>query len=122
MQQILPGVWKLTLGEPEAITPVRVRHQAPSEAAFERLPQAPSCPVSEGAIRGRRTRRGYTVRLPLAAEEQVYGLGLQLLSFNQRQRKKTLRVNSDPRVDLGDSHAPVPFYVSTAGYVLRMSR
>jgi len=25
-------------------------------------------------------------------------------------------VNSDPRADLGDSHAPVPFYVSTAGY------
>jgi alpha-D-xyloside xylohydrolase len=43
-------------------------------------------------------------------------LGLQLLSFNQRKRKKMLRVNSDPRLDLGDSHAPVPFYVTTAGY------
>lgn len=116
MQQIFPGVWKLTLGVPEPITPVSQRHKAPAEAAFKNLSQPPNCPISETTITGKRTRRGYSVRLPLAAEEQVYGLGLQLLSFNQRQRKKTLRVNSDPRVDLGDSHAPVPFYVTTAGY------
>jgi alpha-D-xyloside xylohydrolase len=30
--------------------------------------------------------------------------------------KKKLRVNADPNMDSGDSHAPVPFYVTTRGY------
>jgi alpha-D-xyloside xylohydrolase len=46
----------------------------------------------------------------------MYGFGLQLLSFEQRSKKRTIRVNADPRVDSGDSHAPVPFYVTTLGY------
>src|SRR5437868_13888125 len=46
----------------------------------------------------------------------VYGLGLQFQSFMQRGLKKKLRVNADPVVDSGDSHAPVPFYVTTRGY------
>ena len=37
-------------------------------------------------------------------------------SFEQRGKKKIVRVNADPRVDTGDSHAPVPFYVTTGGY------
>jgi alpha-D-xyloside xylohydrolase len=41
---------------------------------------------------------------------------LQLQSFQQRGLKKKLRVNADPAMDSGDSHAPVPFYVTTAGY------
>jgi alpha-D-xyloside xylohydrolase len=34
----------------------------------------------------------------------------------QRGSKKRLRVNADPKMDTGDSHAPVPFYVTTRGY------
>jgi alpha-D-xyloside xylohydrolase len=116
MEQIYPGVWKLTLGVPEAATPVSLRHVAPAAQALAGLPQAVQSPIDATEIVGRKTRRGYTVRLPLGENEQVYGLGLQLLSFNQRKAKKMVRVNSDPQADLGDSHAPVPFYVSTAGY------
>jgi alpha-D-xyloside xylohydrolase len=43
---------------------------------------------------------------------------LQLQSFQQRGKKKTLRVNADPLMDSGDSHAPVPFYVTSAGYAV----
>jgi alpha-D-xyloside xylohydrolase len=46
----------------------------------------------------------------------MYGFGLQLLSFQQRGKKRTIRVNADPKGDSGDSHAPVPFYVTTRGY------
>jgi alpha-D-xyloside xylohydrolase len=115
-QPLHPGVWKLTLGEPEAATPVRLRHAQPAAAGLADLPTVATCPLAAGQIVGTRAERGYYLRLPLGADEHLYGLGLQLLSFDQRQTKKTLRVNSDPRVDLGDSHAPVPFYVSTAGY------
>jgi alpha-D-xyloside xylohydrolase len=37
------------------------------------------------------------------------------MSFAHRGSKKVSRVNADPRVDSGDSHAPVPFYVTTMG-------
>lgn len=116
MEQIYPGVWRIRLGEPEAVTPVALRHHLPAADALGRLPAPTESPLAEAGIAGKQTTRGYQVSLALGECEQIYGLGLQLLSFNQRGLKKTLRVNSDPKADLGDSHAPVPFYVTTAGY------
>jgi alpha-D-xyloside xylohydrolase len=116
MPQIYPGVWKITLGSPEGDTPLTLCEYQPDIAGLSRLPAVDACPLDESAISGRQAKRGMVVELPIGLHEQVYGLGLQLGSFNQRKRKKMLRVNSDPRLDLGDSHAPVPFYVSTAGY------
>ena len=113
--EIFPGVWQLTFGEPEAITPVGSRARPPAAEALNEM-GATEFPFDLDAVTWRASARGAVLELPLALSEQVYGLGLQLLSFNQRGKKKTLRVNSDPCVDLGDSHAPVPFYLSTAGY------
>ncbi len=56
--------------------------------------------------------------MPLEPGELMYGFGLQMLSFQQRSKKRTVRVNADPKVDSGDTHAPVPFYVTTRGYGL----
>ncbi|MDD5350594.1 MAG: glycoside hydrolase family 31 protein [Chthoniobacteraceae bacterium] len=111
-----PGVWKLTLGSGERITPFQVLSRRAAVDRMAMLPKAGCCPLDAGQITTRKTRRGFEVHLPLAPDEQIYGLGLQLLSFRQTGLKKTLRVNSDPRCDLGDSHAPVPFYVTTGGY------
>ena len=112
---IHPGIWKITLGEPEPITPVAKRACKPAAEALDECGAA-AFPFDLEAIAWRTDPRGVFLELPLGSQEQIYGLGLQLLSFNQRGKKKTLRVNSDPCVDLGDSHAPVPFYLSTAGY------
>jgi len=112
-QEVLPGVWKFTLGAPEQITPVTTRHYAPAVEGLRKLAAVKACPVTPA---GSQSKRGYLVRLPLASGEIVYGLGLQLQSFIQRGLKKKLRVNADPRIDSGDSHAPVPFYVTTQGY------
>jgi alpha-D-xyloside xylohydrolase len=108
-----PGIWKVAFGAPEAITPVRTRHYAPATSALTALPRVETCPVNVSA---RRSRRGVLVTIPLQANELVYGLGLQMQSFIQRGLKKKLRVNADPVIDSGDSHAPVPFYVTTRGY------
>ncbi|MCL2701214.1 MAG: DUF5110 domain-containing protein [Phycisphaerae bacterium] len=115
MELVGPGVWKISLGQPEEATPVRLRHRAMAAERMAALPAA-ECPFTAEDFLTEKTRRGFVVAIPLDKKEQVYGLGLQLKSVNQRGRKKTLRVNSDPTADLGDSHAPVPFYVSTAGY------
>lgn len=112
-KQIHPGVWRATIGRPERLTPVSSRLVPPQTAAFETLPHVDAAPLP--SIAGRPTRRGCLVELPLRPGEQIYGLGLQLLSFAQRGKKKVIRVNADPKLDTGDSHAPVPFYVTTEG-------
>ena len=112
-KRLHPGVWQFRLGDPEKITPVAARTYPAATAGFEMLPRVDSCPI---AISGAASGRGYLVSLPLEPNELVYGLGLQMQSFMQRGLKKKLRVNADPKIDSGDSHAPVPFYVTTRGY------
>jgi alpha-D-xyloside xylohydrolase len=110
---IHPGVWRVTIGTPPRFTPVSSRLVSPRLEGFTTLPKADVAPAL--SISAARSARGCTVRLPLKPNEQIFGLGLQLLSFAQRGSKKTLRVNADPKWDTGDSHAPVPFYVTTEG-------
>jgi len=116
VEPVMKGIWKVTLGTPEAFTPVRSRHRAPAAEAIEKMPGVGQCPISAASITARRMTRGFVTTLPLEPFELVYGLGLQLQSNGERGKKKTLRVNADPRMDSGDSHAPVPFYVTTRGY------
>jgi alpha-D-xyloside xylohydrolase len=109
-EAILPGIWRFRLGEPESVTPVSTRRHQPKAGGASAVNE---CPVP---VTGRASDRGYRVSIPLGPHEQVYGFGLQLQSFTQRGLKKTLRVNADPQLDSGDTHAPAPFYVTTAGY------
>jgi alpha-D-xyloside xylohydrolase len=111
--QVHPGIWRATIGKPEALTPVSERIIPPQVSGFEHLPLVSAIPLPAPA--GTVTERGTVFELPLRPNELVYGLGLQFLSFGQRGKKKTIRVNADPKFDTGDSHAPVPFYVTTEG-------
>ena len=111
--EILPGVWKFSFGTPDKITPVSIHEEAPCADAIAAMGAPGECPVVPNISV---SDRGVLVKVPLRKDELIYGLGLQMQSFQQRSKKKLLRVNSDPSLDLGDSHAPVPFYVTTAGY------
>lgn len=108
-----PGIWKFTIGIPEKITPGSTRNIKPDDAGLQGLPMVNKCNTT---IKGKVDNRGVIISLPLKKDEYLYGLGLQLQSFQQRGLKKMLRVNADPTLDTGDSHAPVPFFVSTEGY------
>jgi alpha-D-xyloside xylohydrolase len=114
--EIFPGVLKLSFGEAESATPVKLRNIASDVAHVESLPVNQVMPFNNEDILFKQTARGCVIELPLSEKEDIYGLGLQLKSFRQTGKKKTLRVNSDPVADTGDSHAPVPFYLSTSGY------
>ena len=116
MQLVAPGVWRFRFGRPEKDTPVRHRFFPPAAEAMKALPLAGTAPFDTSAFLFRRTARGCLIEIPMTKDEDVYGFGLQLKSHRQTGKKKTLRVNSDPVADTGDSHAPVPFYLSTAGY------
>lgn len=62
------------------------------------------------------TSRGCVVELPLMSDEAIFGFGLQLKGFNHIGTRLKLKSNSDPVANTGDSHAPVPFFVSSKGY------
>ncbi len=115
MIQIANGVYRMTFGTPEAFTPVGILKPRPRFEALNALPDCPP-PFREDQIRFFSRRGSVTLELPLDPSEDLYGLGLMLKSFRQTGLKKKLRTNSDPTADTGDTHAPVPFCVSTAGY------
>ncbi len=68
------------------------------------------------SIKFKTTSRGCLLEFPLEFGEEVFGFGLQLKGFNHKNHKLSLRTNSDPVANTGDSHAPVPFFVTTKGY------
>jgi len=113
-QLVAPGTWRMTAGSHEAITPVTSRLVPPSMEAMSRLPHAPD-PMIE-APTSSFSRRGASLAIPLAPREEIYGFGLQFFSIAHRGKKRAIRVNADPCRDTGDSHAPVPFYISSRGY------
>jgi alpha-D-xyloside xylohydrolase len=113
---LYPGIWKVTLGVPEKFSPVKLRFRKPADQALRKMPAPLQCPIPSSQIRAEQMDRGFVLNIPLGAGEQVYGFGLQFLSFQQRKGKKVVRTNADPRVNSGDTNAPVPFYVTTGGY------
>lgn len=99
---------KLTFGTPEEHVPSRYcKHFSYTETPV-------SFPVD--SIRFRTNSRGCVLSFPLESDTQVYGFGLQLKQFNHKGRKLKLSVNADPVVPTGDSHAPVPFFVTNKGW------
>lgn len=116
MKRIANGIWKISYGQPEAHTPVSLRNTEMKTEQLDKLKCGGTAPIAADEIVIRAGSRGVYIELPLTSEEHIYGFGLQLHRIDHTGRKKVIRVNSDPVADTGDSHAPVPFYVSTAGY------
>jgi alpha-D-xyloside xylohydrolase len=113
--KIAPGVWKAVLGQAEHPTPLSLLGIQPRLDALQQLGD-PALPFHAAAGMEERVGAKTIARLPLLRDEKLFGLGLQFFKVNQRGQTRYLRVNSDPRQDTGESHAPVPFYVSSRGY------
>lgn len=113
VKQITPRIWKVVLGAPEELTPERFGGGKMREELREK--SFLSFPFLEPFGEEKR-KNGFLATLPIYPGESIYGLGLQFESFRQNGKRKLLRTNADAPKDNGDSHAPVPFYVSTRGY------
>ena len=112
--EVAPGVWKATVGVPEDLTLLGAAGQAPARDALARLPQG-TFPLSDGAVLGRVTNRKVSIRVPLDADEEIYGLGVDFTALGRTG--STFRLHVDHWGGRpGRTHAPVPFYVSTRGY------
>ncbi|WP_390601963.1 hypothetical protein [Bacteroides sp. f07] len=74
-EQVEPGVWKGTVGKPEAYSLLGVSGATPLKEGFKRLPEV-GLPGLAGQVVGRIEGGRTTLRLPLRKEEQLYGFGL----------------------------------------------
>ena len=116
MDQVAPGVWRIRFGVPEAFTPLTFRSAPIRTEGLAQLPAADRVPIRPADIRIRSQSRGCAIELPMTNEERIYGFGLNIKLFDMTDRRVFIRTSDGPESDLNDSHAPVPFYLSTAGY------
>ena len=112
--QVYPGVWRVRLGSPERLTPMRYRSAEPVEAGLKALGGGAGQVVPN--IQFRPTERGCTVELPMGKAEKFYGLGLSTKTFELSGRKAWSVPSDHPEESTNESHAPEPFYVSSQGY------
>ncbi|WP_136607798.1 TIM-barrel domain-containing protein [Paenibacillus dokdonensis] len=114
--QAAPGVWKMTVGSPEGLTPLTCLNRQPRTEAMAAMPEMP-LPLNENETELLPLSAGGSLlSFPLDISEELYGMGLQFMRMNQRGRTRYLRVNSDPKQDTGETHAPASFLVSGKGY------
>ncbi len=117
IEKIAPGVWKVSYGIAEKFKPSEFK-EAPALDAMKKLSDSVNPPFDLSEIKFRTTSRGCVAELTLDESEKLYGFGLQNNTFQQRGLRKEIRVNSWATGNVGFSHAPVPFYVSTKGYAV----
>ena len=112
--EIFNGIHKFTVGNPEKLAPFALLDVKPCAEELGKFSPR-KCRFSETDFSSAICHKGTIVKIPLG-DENIYGFGLQLKSFNHKGRKVHIRCNADPLAPSGDSHAPIPFYVSSAGY------
>lgn len=100
---------KITFGTPEKLVPTKF---------CKKLSYAESdIKYNSNDIKFRETARGCVLEIPLKDGEEVFGFGLQLKGFNHKNHHRLRLVsNADPISYTGDTHAPVPFFVTNKGY------
>lgn len=112
---VQPGVWKATVGQPEAYNLLTASAATPNALALAKLGK-PSFPLLQTAITARVSGGKTYLRFPLNRTEQLYGFGLNFQTVHQRGRILNLHVDHYGGSDNGRTHAPTPFYVSSGGY------
>lgn len=118
--EVAPGVWKATIGTPEAFTLLSAAGAAaPARAALAAMPKA-AFPLDQSEIEGRQWAAKSTVRFPLGATEDIYGLGVDFTNMRRNGGVFELHVDhwDSKKAITGRTHAPVPLYVSTKGFAV----
>lgn len=114
-QKEAAGVWKISFGRPDKINLTSELGFTPKLEAINGMSDE-EFPVDKDEIRLENVDGKTYVRFPLDRDEQIYGLGLNFRSLDQRGSVKLLHVDHYGGQDSGRTHAPVPFFVSSKGY------
>lgn len=106
------GVWKISMGNPgdEGLLSLT------GGQANETLIHEGECPLAAARIEWEQVRERFVLRIPLDPAERLYGLGLGFKKMTLNYSVRHLRADHYGGNDNGRTHAPVPFYVSDAGY------
>jgi len=112
--EIAPGVWSAQIGATDSMTFRELAGAPPRVDAMKEMGEA-KFPFDASATHGQVIGTRTSVRLPLGKSEQVYGLGLQFENMNRRRQVYHLRTDHYGG-NLGRTHAPSPFYVTSDGY------
>jgi len=113
--EVAPGVWKGTIGKPEAYDLLKASGATPNKEALTKIVTA-AFPLVQADITGSVTDGKTFLRFPLEKDEQLYGFGLNFQTVHQRGKILQLHMDHYGGKDNGRTHAPVPFYVSSKGY------
>ncbi len=114
-QPVAAGVWKAVIGEPQRVDLLGAGGSSPRLEALKKLGDRPF-PLPADQCYAERQEGNIYLRLPLQKQEQLFGLGLNFKTVQQRGRILTLHSDHYGGSDNGRTHAPVPFYVSDKGY------
>ena len=115
-EEVLPGVWRIRLGSPESLTPLKYRSAPAKKEGFASLTRDSKIPFDLNSVQFHRTERGCSIELPRDRSEKFYGLGLSTKTFELSGRKAFVVPSDHPEETTNESHAPEPFYVSSKGY------
>ncbi len=115
INKIAPGIWKITYDTPEKHLPTKFKEQ-PLLEALKQLPNDNAPSINLKSIRFETRPFGILAEMKADSSERFYGFGLQINSFEQRGMRREIRTNSWPVGNVGFTHAPMPFYISSKGY------
>lgn len=113
--KVAAGVWKAKIGQPQKFDLLGAAGIHPQTKALQSLGEA-DFPLPEVDCIAELQQGKIYLRFPLEKEEQLFGLGLNFQTVNQRGRILNLHMDHYGGTDNGRTHAPVPFYVSSKGY------
>jgi alpha-D-xyloside xylohydrolase len=113
--KVAPGIWKITYGLPEKHLPTEFKEQ-PLMQSLKKLPDDDTSPFDLKSIHFSQMPSGILTEMDVDSIERFYGFGLQINSFEQRGMRREIRTNSWPVGNVGFTHAPMPFYISSKGY------
>jgi len=118
-KEIAPGVWKTTVGQADSLTLLSAAGGVPARESLAKMPKA-AFPLDRAEIEGRNFNAKTTVRFPLGAAEDIYGLGVDFSSMRRNGGVFELHVDhwDSKKAITGRTHAPVPLYVSTKGFAV----
>ncbi len=113
--KIAPGIWKIVYGEQEKIKPGDFKEK-PLENELNKMAASENGPAFLKYIKYNVEQGGIVAELPLEDNERIYGFGLQVNTLEQRGMRREIRTNSWIVGNIGFTHAPLPFYISSKGY------
>jgi alpha-D-xyloside xylohydrolase len=125
VEQVAPGIWRIHFGDPEEFTPTHFRSAPMDSADLQKMSSSEPMPLNLSQMTFHVSDRGCSLSFPMKKAESIYGMGLSPELFDMTETNKgqpgrriVLAPTDRPENELGESHAPVPFYVSSAGYGL----